>query len=199
MTEKSTEALLEERRATHGEYRDHTRCTQAILLMLQRERNWEKLDDIMKESLHMFAHKMARIATGNPDTKDHWDDIAGYAVLVSQRLATPDKFPAFDVYSKLAAAWGVTRAEAKIESMKMMYGEGLVDRQGTPEDGAHHSRQPSTLLSDFSDDELRTELMYREKIKTIERHGSPAAKQVLEQFRGGGNVTKNDRGDGNQS
>lgn len=34
----------------------------------------------------MIAHKLARIAVGDPDVNDHWDDIAGYATLVSQRM-----------------------------------------------------------------------------------------------------------------
>ena len=34
----------------------------------------------------MIAHKIGRILAGNPDFKDHWDDIAGYAVLISQRV-----------------------------------------------------------------------------------------------------------------
>ncbi|WP_257617167.1 hypothetical protein [Campylobacter pinnipediorum] len=34
----------------------------------------------------MIAHKIARILAGNPNYKDHWDDIAGYATLVSKEL-----------------------------------------------------------------------------------------------------------------
>lgn len=83
---QSTEDLLAQRKTTHGEYSEHARCTQAIMGALQRERGWDGLPDIVKESLHMFAHKMGRVVTGNWTVKDHYDDIAGYAVLVSQRL-----------------------------------------------------------------------------------------------------------------
>jgi hypothetical protein len=34
----------------------------------------------------MIVHKIGRIVNGNPDKVDHWDDIAGYATLVSDRL-----------------------------------------------------------------------------------------------------------------
>lgn len=87
---KTTEELLIERGKTHGEYSDHARCTQNIMRAMQSEKNWERLSDIQKESLHMFAHKMGRIATGNPDIHDHWDDIAGYAKLVSDRIPKPE-------------------------------------------------------------------------------------------------------------
>lgn len=83
---QTTEQLLAERAKTHGEYSEHARCTQSIMRALQRERGWDGLSDIQKESLHMFAHKMGRVVTGNPDIHDHWDDIAGYAKLVSQRI-----------------------------------------------------------------------------------------------------------------
>lgn len=84
MTE--TEQLLAERGKTHGDYTDHARCTQAIMRALMAEKNWDDLPDVMKESLHMFAHKMGRVVTGDPFHADHWDDIAGYAKLVSQRI-----------------------------------------------------------------------------------------------------------------
>ena len=38
------------------------------------------------EALEMIVHKMARIVNGNPDNADSWLDIAGYAMLVADRL-----------------------------------------------------------------------------------------------------------------
>lgn len=38
------------------------------------------------EALDLIATKMARIVNGNPNIVDHWRDIAGYAVLVADRL-----------------------------------------------------------------------------------------------------------------
>jgi hypothetical protein len=38
------------------------------------------------EALEMIASKMSRIVNGNPDKVDNWDDIAGYAKLISDRL-----------------------------------------------------------------------------------------------------------------
>lgn len=118
----NTQELLAERQKTHGEYGEHARCTQSILRVLQAERGYPMLSDTQKETLHMIAHKMGRIVTGNPDVEDHWDDIAGYAVLISQRLRQP--IPLFDqpndIAGALAMAWNCTRAEAVQRHAKLI-------------------------------------------------------------------------------
>lgn len=82
---KTTEELLVERGRTHGEYADHARCTQTIMRAVQAEKNWDTLPDIIRETLHMWAHKIGRIATGNPYLHDHYADVNGYSTLVVQR------------------------------------------------------------------------------------------------------------------
>ena len=78
--------ILNERAKTHGDYTEHARCTQNILRALQSERNWPDLTDDQRETLHMIAHKMGRVVTGNPDIADHWDDMAGYSKLSGDRV-----------------------------------------------------------------------------------------------------------------
>lgn len=78
--------ILKERQKTHGEYAEHARCTQRIMDALVAERGWDDLPAMIKETLHMNAHKLGRIVTGNPYVKDHYDDISGYAQLISERL-----------------------------------------------------------------------------------------------------------------
>jgi hypothetical protein len=116
---KTTEELLAERAKTHGEYTEHARCTQNIMRAMQLEKNWYELSDIQKESLHMFAHKMGRIATGNPNIHDHWDDIAGYAKLVSERIpSAADPTPAYvsqDTETKSMKAYTRGERQAKAE------------------------------------------------------------------------------------
>lgn len=118
MADLTTEELLAERGKTHGEYAEHARCTQSILRVLQAERGYPALSDMQKETLHMIAHKMGRIVTGNPDLADHYDDIAGYAKLISQRLEKPVEPVDItkDIYTALAFAWGCSREEAKKRS-----------------------------------------------------------------------------------
>jgi hypothetical protein len=86
------EELVTERPKTHGVFLENAAFTQAAMNLMMRQRNWSRLRPTMREALHMFMHKAARILTGDPDEPDHWDDIGGYAKLVSQELrgeATP--------------------------------------------------------------------------------------------------------------
>lgn len=81
------EQLLVERKATHGEYRDHAAYTQNIKALCRSSPNWAGLQDHQKETLEMIAHKIGRILAGDPDYDDHWKDISGYAKLTADRLA----------------------------------------------------------------------------------------------------------------
>lgn len=76
----STEALLQERAKTHGDYKAHAYITQELKRVMA-EAGSERLDVCQKESLDMIAHKIGRILAGDPNHADHWDDIAGYAKL----------------------------------------------------------------------------------------------------------------------
>jgi hypothetical protein len=69
---------------------------------------------MQKESLHMIAHKIGRIMTGNPDHLDHYQDIEGYSRLISQRLEKPISVYDHpnDIAGALALAWNCTRSEA---------------------------------------------------------------------------------------
>ena len=80
-----TDALLNERGKTHGDFNDHARITQALKDRILDEPGWENLNDCQREALDMIFHKIGRILAGNPNFRDHWDDIAGYARLVSDR------------------------------------------------------------------------------------------------------------------
>lgn len=88
----ATEKLLEERGKTHGDFSDHARITQRLKNVIREEikfrqvRNQPPLSAEALESLDMNAHKVGRILAGKWDEPDHWDDIAGYSKLVSQRI-----------------------------------------------------------------------------------------------------------------
>lgn len=77
--------ILNQRQKTHGEFSEHAGTTQAIKQIIQN-RNHRNLSDSQLESLEMIAHKIGRILAGDPNTKDHWDDIAGYAKLISNQI-----------------------------------------------------------------------------------------------------------------
>lgn len=96
---------LEERGKNYGVFADHAAIAQSLKALMSGD--WAALQDVlvdqtqlqtalmgkwdvlafdMQESLHMIAHKIARILNGNPDHIDSWVDIAGYAQLVANRL-----------------------------------------------------------------------------------------------------------------
>jgi hypothetical protein len=81
-----TNELLAERGKTHGDFTYHAQVTQELKKSMQSMNQWDKLSEVQREALEMIVHKIGRILAGNSDHKDHWDDIAGYAKLVSDRL-----------------------------------------------------------------------------------------------------------------
>lgn len=78
--------LLGERQQTHGSYSQVSKVCQAIKSAMRNSGGWLYLSDEQKESLEMTAMKIARIVCGNPNHADHWEDIEGYARLVSNEL-----------------------------------------------------------------------------------------------------------------
>jgi hypothetical protein len=51
---------------------------------------WRSLEYFQAQSLDATADKIGRILAGNPDFKDHWVDIQGYAALVHRELEMLD-------------------------------------------------------------------------------------------------------------
>lgn len=82
----TVEDLLDAREQTHGSFDDAARLAQSLKRTARTEVGWDKLTDVQRESLEMLFTKVARLLSGNPNVKDHWDDIAGYAKLVSERI-----------------------------------------------------------------------------------------------------------------
>jgi hypothetical protein len=80
------DSTLAQRESTYGNFAEHARITQAIKKAMRDSPNWERLDNDMKESLEMNAHKIGRILNGDPMYHDSWHDIEGYTKLVADRL-----------------------------------------------------------------------------------------------------------------
>lgn len=80
----STDKLLAERGKTHGDFTIYATITQALKSIVQGHS--ANLSSIQQEAIDMILHKIGRICAGNPNYRDHWDDIAGYARLVSERI-----------------------------------------------------------------------------------------------------------------
>lgn len=78
------EPILSEREKTHGDFKANAHVAQSLKLILRESEKWPLMQDRQKEALDMMATKVARIMVGDPNHKDHWDDIAGYAKLGSE-------------------------------------------------------------------------------------------------------------------
>lgn len=108
----SVKTTLIQRNTTHGDFSISARIMQDLKRVMERQDNYDKLNDCQREALAVIAHKIGRILTGDPNFHDHWHDIAGYATLVADRIKAGAPMP--------------LEAEAY--------------RPGTPEDGGHHAR-----------------------------------------------------------
>lgn len=78
--------ILNARESTHGDYLEVASTIQAMKTLWRQEAGYKLLTACQCESLDMFAVKISRILHGNPNTLDTWEDIAGYANLISERL-----------------------------------------------------------------------------------------------------------------
>ena len=84
--------VTSERGKRYGDYVDHATISQSIKQILYMGLKNNKsvdvatLDDDIKETLEMIAHKLGRIVNGDPYYADSYIDIAGYAKLVGDRL-----------------------------------------------------------------------------------------------------------------
>jgi len=78
--------LIADREATHGDYFVNTTVMQRTKDLWRGAGGWDKLTPAQRESLEMIAHKVGRILGGDPNHKDHWLDVAGYAKLVADKL-----------------------------------------------------------------------------------------------------------------
>ena len=88
MEEQLELELLDERGVTYGKFEDLAEVSQRFKDSLHYfliTRNKYLAPD-QQESIENIFTKIARIINGDPDHTDNWEDIAGYAMLVAERL-----------------------------------------------------------------------------------------------------------------
>lgn len=78
--------ITNDRAKTHGDYTDVAECAQVTKELWRSRAGYAKLSRVQRETLDMLAHKIARVLSGNPDERDHWSDIAGYAKITADRV-----------------------------------------------------------------------------------------------------------------
>ena len=84
----AVDAVLDARAVEYGTFMDGAALMQALKRALAEhaQKHGKTFADDQWEALEMIVHKIGRIVNGNPDNVDSWRDIAGYAVLVADRL-----------------------------------------------------------------------------------------------------------------
>jgi hypothetical protein len=87
------DVLLAERGKVHGDYTEHAQITQDLKQVVYKARNWSVLSPVQREALDMLTHKMGRILAGDPNHRDHWDDISGYSRLAAERVSPAQSAP----------------------------------------------------------------------------------------------------------
>lgn len=83
----STEALIAERGARYGKFKDGAEIMQELKDVMRSVDGWSNLSPSQKEALDMIQHKIGRILNGDPSYDDNWKDIAGYATLIVNELS----------------------------------------------------------------------------------------------------------------
>ena len=83
---------LKTRQEQYGRFEDVAMFTEQMVDVM-RKGYYEKLAYNQKMALYMICSKMARIVNGNPNHKDSWHDIAGYATLIDNELVSEKDMP----------------------------------------------------------------------------------------------------------
>lgn len=78
--------MLVRREKTHGDYGTNAAVSQAIKAAVHGSPRWAKMTAAQRESLDLIATKIGRICSGDPNEKDHWLDISGYAELAVKSI-----------------------------------------------------------------------------------------------------------------
>lgn len=81
----SVEATLADRGASYGEFRDGAAIAMDLFGLVQATPAFDRLSPDKQYAMFMFCAKMARLLNGDPNHRDSWIDIAGYAQLAHDR------------------------------------------------------------------------------------------------------------------
>lgn len=79
---------LKNRAEKYGNYDNLSEMIQILKQVMARSPKWNNLGYWHKESLEMICVKIGRILIGDANDQDSWRDIAGYAKLVEDKIAS---------------------------------------------------------------------------------------------------------------
>ena len=111
----NVENTLSERGARYGDFTDHADIADALINVCGGngygpQTNFSRLDPVKRQSIRVICDKLARILSpgGDPEYRDNWHDIQGYAKLAEDRCkdgdaAAQQELP-IEEYASLVAA-----------------------------------------------------------------------------------------------
>lgn len=82
----SVDKLLDDRGSKYGNYLRQAKIVEFLWKVVSEGFNNKRIEADQSDALRMICVKMSRIVNGDPDYADNWRDIAGYAMLVADRL-----------------------------------------------------------------------------------------------------------------
>jgi Domain of unknown function (DUF6378) len=82
--------ILNERGKTHGDFTENARIHRQLQQVVASAPLYAALTAVNEIAIQVILGKIARIVTGDQMHKDSWDDIAGYAMLASDRVFKPE-------------------------------------------------------------------------------------------------------------
>jgi len=68
----------------YGQYHSTSKIGQSIKDVMRESPNWVHLSDPQAESLEQIATRISRILVGDKDYRNHWDELAEFALLAGE-------------------------------------------------------------------------------------------------------------------
>ena len=81
-----TQRLLDEREKNYGDFAQVAQISRGLKSVTQGTNGYGRMNNAQKEALDFIFNKIARLLSGDPNHKDSWDDIAGYAALGAKEI-----------------------------------------------------------------------------------------------------------------
>lgn len=72
---------INERESKYGDIKDNGRIWAALYYIVSESPSWERMSPFQQYCINGILVKLSRILSGNPNYKDNWYDIKGYATL----------------------------------------------------------------------------------------------------------------------
>jgi len=73
--------LTKVRKNTHGDWKEQSALADEFISAAFCSENWNDMQPYQRIAILMILTKISRICTGDFNEPDHWQDLAGYAVL----------------------------------------------------------------------------------------------------------------------